>query len=315
MALNIKYRPLKAFLLAVQTKSFTHAASLLGVTQPSFTALIADLESVLEVKLFERTTRQISLTAAGVEFRDRIERPMADLEEAYRSMQDLASVRRGAVVIGALPSTSLTLVPPALGALRQQHPKLQIRVVEAHNDELIAMLRTNQIEFALATLLSDAPDLKFSPLVADAFFAVYPSRHAVGQLRSLHWEDLTPLDLVLLAQGSSARHQFDRAVISDKAATGLRYDVTHMTTAVRLVSQGLGVAVLPRLALPSLGLGSLRSRPIEDESARRTIGVLHRQDRLLSPAAQALVDTLRHAAVEIEQALPPLAQRAAARNK
>ncbi|SOE48145.1 Transcriptional regulator, LysR family [plant metagenome] len=315
MALNIKYRPLKAFLLAVQTKSFTHAASLLGVTQPSFTALIADLESVLEVKLFERTTRQISLTAAGVEFRDRIERPMADLEEAYRSMQDLASVRRGAVVIGALPSTSLTLVPPALGALRQQHPKLQIRVVEAHNDELIAMLRTNQIEFALATLLSDAPDLKFSPLVADAFFAVYPSRHPVGQLPSLHWEDLTPLDLVLLAQGSSARHQFDRAVISDKAATGLRYDVTHMTTAVRLVSQGLGVAVLPRLALPSLGLGSLRSRPIEDESARRTIGVLHRQDRLLSPAAQALVDTLRQAAVEIEQALPPLAQRAAARNK
>ncbi|ARP91822.1 LysR family transcriptional regulator [Bordetella genomosp. 9] len=306
MALNIKYRPLKAFLLAVQTRSFTHAAARLGVTQPSFTALIADLEAVLEVKLFERTTRHIALTAAGVEFRDRIERPVADLEEAYRSMLDLASMRRGAVVMGALPSTSLTLVPPALGALRRQHPQLQIRVVEAHNDELIGMLRLNQIEFALATLLTEAPDLKFVPLVADAFFAVYPSRHEVGALRSLRWENLIPLDLVLLAQGSSARYQFDRAVFADKAATGLRYDVTHMTTAVRLVSQGLGVAVLPRLALPSLGLGALRSRPIEDATARRTIGVLYRQDRLLSPAAQALIETLRQAATEIESALPPL---------
>lgn len=306
MALNIKYRPLKAFLLAVETKSFTHAASRLGITQPSFTALIADLESVLEVKLFERTTRQITLTAAGMEFRNRIERPVADLEEAYRSMHDLAAVRRGAVVIGALPSTSLTLVPPALGALRRLHPKLEIRVVEAHNDELIGMLRTNQIEFALATLLSEAPDLKFSPLVADSFFAVYPSRHPIAALPSLHWKDLTPFDLVLLSQGSSARHQFDRAVVADPAASGLRYDVTHMTTSVRLVGQGLGVAVLPRLALPALGLGALRSRPIEDESAQRTIGILHRQDRLLSPAAQALAERLRQVATEIESALPPL---------
>ncbi|MEI2415882.1 LysR family transcriptional regulator [Orrella sp. JC864] len=311
MALNIKYRPLKAFLLAVQTKSFTHAAARLGVTQPSFTALIADLEAVLEVKLFERTTRNIALTAAGVEFRDRIERPVADLEEAYRSMLDLAAVRRGAVVIGALPSTSLTLVPPALGALRRLHPQLQIRVVEAHNDELIGMLRTNQIEFALATLLTEAPDLKFTPLIADSFFAVYPSRHEAGKLPSLHWADLIPLDLVLLSQGSSARHQFDRAVVADKVAAGLRYDVTHMTTAVRLVGQGLGVAVLPRLALPALGLGALHSRPIEDASAQRTIGVLHRHDRLLSPAAQALVGRLQQAAAEIERALPPLPASAA----
>ncbi len=306
MALNIKYRPLKAFLLAVQTRSFTHAAARLGVTQPSFTALIADLEAVLEVRLFERSTRQITLTAAGAEFRDRIERPLADLEEAYRSMLDLAAVRRGAVVIGALPSTSLTLVPPALGILRTLHPGLRIRVVEAHNDELIGMLRTNQIEFALATLLGEAPDLRFQPLIADSFFAVYPSRHEVGKLPSLRWSDLVTQDLVLLSQGSSARHQFDRAVGAESAAAGLRYDVTHMSTAVRLVGQGLGVAVLPRLALPSLGLGALRSRPIEEQSARRSIGVLYRQDRALSPAAQAFVAQLERCARDIEQALPAL---------
>ena len=91
MIFNIKYRSLKAFLLAVETGSFTHAADQLGVTQPSFTALIQDLEKILDLKLFERTTRSISLTAAGQDLHDRVARPIADLEEAYRSMSDLSS--------------------------------------------------------------------------------------------------------------------------------------------------------------------------------------------------------------------------------
>lgn len=306
MAINIKYQPLKAFLLALETKSFTHAASQLGVTQPSFTALINDLEHVLDVRLFERTTRSITLTAAGMEFRDRVQRPVADLEEAYRSMHDLAAVRRGAIVIGALPSTSLTLVPPALGALRRLHPKLEIRVVEAHNDELIAMLRTNQIEFALATLLTQAPDLTFSTLIADSFFAVFQPGHPASRPRSLYWRDLLPLDLILLSQGSSARQQFDRAVPPDGAVAGLRYDVTHMATAALLVRQGLGVAVLPRLALPALHLDELQNRPIEDDSAQRNIGILHRRDRLLSPAAHALAQQLEQAARDLEGVLPAM---------
>ena len=174
MAMNIKYRPLKAFLLAVDSGSFTHAASQLGVTQPSFTALIQDLEDVLGLRLFERTTRSISLTSAGQDFYARVQRPIADLEEAYRGLADLAAVRRGNVTLGALPSTALALLPVAVGALRQLHPALKVRVVEAHNDELVAMLRTNQIEFAVGALAEPAPDLSFAPLAEDCFCAIYP---------------------------------------------------------------------------------------------------------------------------------------------
>lgn len=293
MIYNIKYRSLKAFLLAVETSSFTHAADRLGVTQPSFTALIQDLERILGLKLFERTTRSIALTAAGKDLRDRIARPISDLEEAYRSMSDLAEVRRGAVVVGALPSTSLTLVPPALGRLGQRYPAVQVRVVEAHNDELITMLRTNQVEFALATLLAETPDLDFIPLMADAFFAVYPEGHALACQRDLHWQDLVPHDLILLSHGSSARMQFDRSVKQDETKQGLRYDVTHMITAILLVRQGLGVAILPQLALSGLPMEGLAYRPIVDASAKRRIGIIHRRDRHLSPAAEAFTAELK----------------------
>lgn len=309
MAMNIKYRSLKAFLLAVDTGSFTHAASQLGVTQPSFTALIQDLEEVLGLRLFERTTRSISLTSAGQDFHARAQRPIADLEEAYRSLADLAAVRRGNVTLGALPSTALALLPVAVGALRQLHPALKVRVVEAHNDELVAMLRTNQIEFAVGALAEPAPDLPFAPLAEDCFCAIYPAGHALEKKRGpLHWRDVLRYDLILLSQGSNARQQFDRAVREETGApaTALRYDVTNMGTAAGMVRQGLGVSVLPRLALPELNLSGLRAAALCDASARRAIGLLHRRDRSLSPAAQALAAQLETAMDQIARRLLPL---------
>lgn len=308
MAINIKYRPLKAFLLAVDSRSFTHAADRLGVTQPSFTALIHDLEGVLGVRLFDRTTRSIDLTAAGLEFLTRVQRPLTDLEEAYRGILDLAAAKRGSVVLGALPSTSLTLIPPALRALRIEHPTLRVRVVEAHNDELVAMVRTNQIEFALATMLEPVVDLAFRPLIADSFCAVFPAGHELAARPNIYWRDLVPYDLILLSEGSSARTQFDLAVQTEAAAPAAssRYDVTHMTTAIGLVRQGLGITLLPRLALPELNLSGLLSKPLKDASARRTIGLLHRRDRSLSPAAQAFAAQLNKVAGQVEKTFPPL---------
>ena len=306
MAINVKYRPLKAFLLAVESGSFTNAAVRLGVTQPSFTALIGDLEEVLGVRLFDRTTRSISLTVAGRDFLARIERPVADLEEAYRSILDLAAVRRGSVVMGALPSTSLTLIPPALRLLRIAHPTLRIRVVEAHNDDLVAMVRTNQIEFGLAAMLEPFGDLSFQPLLQDTFAAVFPVGHELADRPRLHWKDVAPHDLILLSRGSSVRELYEHAVPDQPQASAAasRYDVTHMTTATGLVRQGLGITILPALALPELNLAGLVARPLSDSSARRTIGVLHRRDRILSAAAKAFVVQL---AAIAEQNVPAAA--------
>jgi LysR family carnitine catabolism transcriptional activator len=303
MAINVKYRPLKAFLLAVQTGSFTHAADRLGITQPSFTALIQDLEDVLGTRLFDRNTRAIALTAAGKEFLARIERPIDDLEEAYRSVLDLAAMRRGSVVVGSLPSTSLTLIPPALRLLRDAHPSLRVRVVEAHNDDLVTMVRTNQVEFAIAAQLAPAADLAFEPLLEDVFTAVCPASHVLASRQRLHWRDLMQHDLILLSRRSSVRELYEEATSEDNeaAATASRYDVTHMTTAIRMVRQGLGIAVLPALALEELGLEGLTATRLHDASARRKIGVLHRRDRSLSAAATAFATKLLTVAGDLGQ--------------
>jgi LysR family transcriptional regulator, carnitine catabolism transcriptional activator len=308
MAMNIKYRPVKAFLLAVDSGSFTHAAGLLGVTQPSFTTLIQDLEATLGVRLFERSTRSIALTAAGKDFLSRVQRPLADIEEAYRTVLDISAAKTGTVILGALPSTAFALVAPALASLRIAHPALRARVIEAHNDELLSLLRTNQIEFALATLLEPAQDLVFQPVIEDCFCAVFPADHALAAHGRLVWKDLARHDLILLSKGSSARAQFDRALQLKSSPAGLtpRYDVTHIITAAAMVRRGLGVAVLPRLALPELDLEGLTAIPITSLGARRTIGLLHRRDRVFGPATERFVAHLQKIVPSVEDSLLPL---------
>lgn len=317
MALNIKYRPLKAFMLAVTSGSFTNAAGLLGVTQPTFTVLIQDLEATLGVRLFERSTRSMRLTAAGEDFLTRIRRPVTDIEEAYQSVLDLAESHRGTVVLGALPSTAFALVAPALQTLRVAHPALFARVIEAHNDELLTMLRTNQVDCALATLLQPAPDLAFQRLIDDCFCAVFPASHPLAERARLEWTDLSPHELILLSKGSSAREQFDRALQRHSAAQAPapRYDVTHIITAASMVRRGLGVAILPRLSLPELNLRGLAARAIASASARRTIGVVHRRDRVLGPAITRFIEHVRAAVPRVEAQLLPMARTRAARAK
>ena len=288
--------------------TFTHAAGALGVTQPSLTVLIQDIEHTLGLRLLERSTRSVKLTEAGEDFLARIQRPLVDIEEAYRSLMDLSAANRGTVVLGTLPSAAFGLVPAALQRMRVHHPALHARVLEAHNDELLEMLRSNQVECAIGALSSSAPDLVFEALLTDGFFVVFPAGHVLEKYASIDWQDLLPHELILLSQGSNAREKFDRALQDKDEAEPLvpRYDVTHIITAASFVRRGLGITVLPRLALPELNLQGLQVRAIRADNAQRKIGLLYRRDRILGPSTRHFIEHLRAVIPIVEAALPPL---------
>lgn len=298
MVNNIKHRQLLAFTFAAELGSFVRAAERLCVSQPAFSSLIRELENELLVKLFERTTRSLELTAAGKEFLIRIQRPMVDLEEAYDHMHDLATVRRGILVLGALPSVAMALIPRTLRVLQQTHPSLQIRVVEAHNEDILSMLRTNEVEMSLGTLLTPVPDITFHDVIEDRFVVVYSSLYHSALPDPMTWHELVSHDLILTSKGSTPRAQYERAVADVSVRTASHYDVTHMTTAVEMVRQVLGIAVLPRLALPALRIDDLLYRDLKDDYSERPIGVLHRSDRNPSPAGEVFISALRTTAAE-----------------
>ncbi len=160
----------------------------------------------------------------------------------------------------------------------------------------------------LATLLAPAPDLVIEPVIEDCFCAVFPATHPLTQRQRLGWGDLAQHDLILLSKGSSARERFDHAVAHQSAAPALvpRYDVTHIITAAAMVRRGLGVAVLPRLCLPELNLKCLAAAPIWSATARRTIGIVHRRDRVLGPAIMRFIEHVHAVVPAVEAQLLPL---------
>jgi DNA-binding transcriptional LysR family regulator len=303
MTMNIKYRPIKAFLFAVDTGSFTHAASQLGVTQSSFTAMIQVLEDTLGVRLFERSTRAIALTSAGENFLSRVRRPLADIEDAYRSVQDNAATQRDTVILGALPSTG-ALIAPALELLHKTLPALRARVSVAYNDDLQLMLRTNQIECAVSTLQTPAQDLEFQPLIEDCTCVVVRADHPLAARKHLTWDDLVDQEMILPARGA-ARTQFDGAwqLRTASPSSPPRYEVSHVVMATAFVRHGLGITLLPRLMLPELNLHGLVVRRLGVSSALRCIGIVHRHDRSLKPAAQRFVECLSNLVPQIESML------------
>lgn len=289
---NVKYHQIRAFLYAAESGSFSAGAARLCVSPPSFTGLIRGLEIELGVRLFERTTRKVSLTAAGIDFLGRIQRPILDIEEAYDHMRDVSQARSGLIVVGSLPSIAVSLIPKVLHKLGRDRPGLQVRVIEVHNEPLLEMLRTNAIEVGLGTLLHKYDDLRLRPLTEDRFVVVAPASRAEDLPTHMRWKDLIDQDVILTSLGSTPREQYERAY--DLKARRIRpaYEVTHISTALSMVREGLGLAVLPHIALYATKAADLMQIPLNEPSAIRTLGVLQRTDRTLSAPCALFVDAL-----------------------
>src|SRR5690606_34636528 len=177
MNFHIKYRQLKAFALAVETGSFKAGAEKLSVTQPSFSAMIKNLESDVNVRLFDRTTRTCALTQAGRMCYEQVSEGIAQIEDAYGFMMDVGGGQRGRLTIAALPSLSSGVVTNRLALFQKQYPRVRIGLSEGKNAEIIETVRRGDVELGVASLLTPDRDLTFERCFTDHLMYVVPEGH------------------------------------------------------------------------------------------------------------------------------------------
>ena len=147
--ISLTLHQLKVFMLVAQHGGFTSAAEQLSTSQPGLTSAVQQLEEELQVRLFNRTTRRVELTAAGLELLPVAERIFAELDLTVQSLRDLGNVRRGLVVVAALPSLSATLLPQALAVFRTQYPNVKVQLREGIASEIVDMVRAGHVDFAV----------------------------------------------------------------------------------------------------------------------------------------------------------------------
>ncbi|WP_046500681.1 LysR family transcriptional regulator [Streptomyces odonnellii] len=289
----IEARHLRVLRTVAATGSFSAAARELGCTQPAVSQQMKALESSAGTPLIVRTGRETRLTEAGEVLVRHATGILAGLTAAEEEMAAIAGLRAGRVRLVSFPSGSSTLVPAALAALRAAHPGTRVSLVEAEPPASAALLRDGDCDVALAFRYGGSAgewdDLVVRPLLVDRLVAVVPDGHRLAGAGTVRLGELA--DEPWIAGCPRCRGQLVDACEESGFTPRIDFATDDYPAVIGLVAAGLGVAMLPELALESVRPKGVRTLAVEP-SVRREIVALTLPDLASVPAVAATLDQL-----------------------
>lgn len=290
MAINFDLNDLLAFRAVAELSSFRKAAESLHLSQPAFSRRIDKLEQALGVRLLERTTRRVSLTAVGRDFERKVRELIDELDATLLGIRGVAATRMGEVTIACVPSTVYYYLSQVLRRYRDTCPKVRVKVLDAGANEVLASVARGEADFGLNFVGAQEGELEFRPLVEERFVAACRRDHALAKQRRATWAQLCAYDYISVGRSSGNRVLLDQALAGLPNRPLAICETQHVTTALGLVEAGLGVAAVPSMAMPGRDHPLLVSVPLVDPVVTRKVGLIRRRGRSLSPAAQQLYD-------------------------
>ncbi|UFH50462.1 LysR family transcriptional regulator [Pseudomonas sp. KNUC1026] len=290
--MNLDLGDLRSFLAVADHGSFSAAAQAMHLSPSALSRRVDKLEAALGIKLFERTTRRVELSTVGRGFVPRARNVLNELEAALIGFQDLSTRLSGEVTIACVPSAVAYFLPEVIRQYHARYPGIRIRVIDESSSVILTEVARGDADLGLTYIGAQDADITFEPLLEEAFIVALPAGHALAERASLTWADLAQHDYISLAQGSGNRFLIDQALANHPGRPRWFCEVKHVNALVSLVAAGLGVGVVPKLAMPSQDHPLLVTRPLSNPSISRTIGVISRRGRTLSPVAKLLFDML-----------------------
>lgn len=282
---------LRAFVTVGELQSFAAAAKALHLSQPALSRRISHLEGLLGVRLFDRTTRSVELTLLGRRFLEQVRGLVDELDRSVLSLRDAAQLEAGDVTVGCVFSAVHHFLPPVIHAFRAEHPRVLVRIIEEGADEVLASVKEGEADFALNYIGMQDTELEFTPLLKEPYVLACPCDHALARRRSVRWEELADYPHARVSHASRNRLFIDQALAELPPLPRPVCEVRHVSTLIGLVENGMGVAVVPQLSLPRKS-ATVVGVPLEQPAIGRTIGLIRRSGRSLSPAAAAFVKLL-----------------------
>jgi DNA-binding transcriptional LysR family regulator len=246
------------------------------------------------VRLFDRTTRSVGLTVLGARFLDEVRGLVEDVDRSVLSLRDAAELETGDVTIGCVFSAVHHFLPPVIRAFRERHPRVLVRIIEEGADEVLASVKHGEADLAVNYIGMQDPEVEFAPLLKERYVLACPAGHPLARRRSLRWHELASYPLARVSHASRNRLLIDQALAELPPLPRPIIEVRHVSTLIGLVESGLALAVVPRLTLPRAP-ASVVGVTLEQPAISRTIAIVRRSGRSLSPAATAFARLLASA--------------------
>jgi DNA-binding transcriptional LysR family regulator len=287
-------RQLRYLVALAEEGSFTRAAESEHIAQPAVSQQIRRLEDELGLALVERTTRRVSLTEAGELLVVRARRIMAEIEAAEIELQALRGMYAGHVTLGAMHTMGPVDVSLALALFAARHPNVQLTVREHASEEMAGMLRADELDLAFLSVTErvESHGLGLHQLVSEELVVLLPLEHRLARRKNVRMVELADEPFISFREGARLRELLMAAGRSANFEPRITLESNESQRVRRLVSRGLGVAILPRSDAEGPGADVAVAELIEP-SLSRDITLAWREGRRLSPAAAEFLELAR----------------------
>ena len=290
--MRIDFLGLQAFLSIAERGSFQKAAAHLNLSQTAVSHRMRKLEDELGIKLFARTTREVTLTRAGIDFLPKAQKAIAGLEQSFDELKQQGAKRRERLDIACLPVFAVHHLPPILSRFNKTHPDVDVRIFETPSAAIAALVESGEVEFGLSVIQTNRWDLDVEAIADVPLVLACPASHPLARKRAVTWKELRDTPLIRVGTKTAIRSIIDDAMGAAHLAANWQYEVQHVETAVHLVEAGLGLAVVLSVDVAFHRGRGLVAVPLRSPKVVVTYGLVTRRGMPLSPAAAAVRDLL-----------------------
>jgi len=283
---------IEAFVSVAEQGTFSRAASHLNVSQTAISHRLRKLEQGLGLQLFNRTTRQVSLTEAGADLYPKARGLMTDFEQQVSLVCTRHRDTSEELSFACMPTISVQILAPVFKEFRRREPDARVRLFDKSATEIGEIVSSGLAEFGVAILASNRWNLTSEPLFSDDYVCICPRNHPFAGREVVGWNDLLDTPLVRFTPSTANRILLDGALGARADRYRWDFEVQHTMTALMLVQAGLALALVPRLSSRGLPRG-LAVVDLRGPRVTRTVGLLRRRNEQPSRLALQFQGALR----------------------
>ena len=299
--MNYSLHQLKVFVAVAHAGSFSRAGEQIGLSQSAVSHSVKELESELGVKLLDRTTREVVLTDAGQQLASRLERLLEELTSTLLDTRSVGHQLSGIVRVAASQTISAHLMPQSIAAAALEFPAIRFVLHDRPQQWVLQSIRQGEVDFGMVIDPIQANDLDCEVVLSEPFLLLCRNDHQFAAQSRVSWQALQGQNLVLQDYASGSRPLIDDALMRQGIEANIVQQIGHPATLFPMVEAGIGISVLPALALPLPKERPLVVRPLVPIVDRQLM-LVRRKNRSLSRAAEAIWQVVRQQAQQLTTA-------------
>jgi len=289
---NINLKLLHTFLLAAEHESFRKAAQESNRSPSAVSMQVRDLEEQIGVLLFRRTPQKVLLTPEGKILFEQAKRALQEVQSGLDLLTEAAQSRSRHIQMACVPTLATGWLPNILATFKVRYPRSQVQLMELPTGPMLELLRRRDVEFGVGPQIPGMEDFEFEPILEDPLYACVPPIFDEGQ-SSIGFADLADKPTIMLSTSTAVRGLIDDKLETLAIRLDVQFEVQQATTAMALAASGLGIAIVPRVALVQAGVQQFRMVPISDDVGLRRVGLITARGPILRPNTERLIALIR----------------------